>query len=83
MTTRKGDFPGHSRVVSDGLSRLAVRRPTRMASLKARRRCTLMLVSSVEKRTAGPSVRSALFLSIYPSALCAHFSMMYGRLLPW
>lgn len=52
--TGRGDLPGHSRVVSDGLSEIIVLVPARIASAIARSRCISTDVSGFDSFTGIP-----------------------------
>ena len=76
MVRRRGLGPGQSLVVSVGLSCRAVFVPTRMAPLRALRRCTSVCVRALDKMTLSS-------FPMNPSLLCAHFRMIQGLCFSW
>ena len=73
-----GFFPGHKRVVSEGLSDMAVRLPTIMADSSDRHLCTSLSVSSWDIFTGCCPPPLSL-----PSADCAHLRRHRASALPW
>ena len=70
-----GDLPQFQYLTSSrGLSALAVRAEVSMQSLSERSLCVRVCVSRVEN-----AIGCLEMLSIQPSALCAHFNVIYGR----
>lgn len=70
-----GDLPQFQYLTSSrGLSALAVRAEVSMQSLSERSRCVRVCASRVEN-----AIGCLEMLSIQPSALCAHFKVIYGR----
>ena len=80
-TTLSGDFPGHCRVVNEGLSMRAVAAPTTMASHSDRWRCIRHMVTGVDM-CKGFSPASG-GRAIKPSAVWAHLSCTQGRPVVW